>query len=205
MANHVYFTITSSDDFNFLGNSPLIETEQRTVANWDGEGTTETTFIKELEEQPFMASIEPKYTDESSYDWYTSNVGAKWCALEEVDEYSLYGYSAWGEPAEMFEHLARAVADKYQSDVSLTMTYEDEFRNFFGHDTITVSDAEVDYDQCQIDGDQLTAKIEERAGCEIDDDFWDKMHTDADGEEFDGQEYADDLVYEFFQTGEWYD
>ena len=56
-----------------------------------------------------MQHLNPKFDEEGhltdSWNWYVSNVGAKWCHVEDCvyheDTQILNGYSAWSAPIDM--------------------------------------------------------------------------------------------------------
>ena len=135
MANHVYFNIyvegITEDQFN---ESVKHEKVERTYWNTD-EKYTINEFV-ELEKQPFMQHLNPEFDEDDylkdSYDWYCTNVGAKWCHVEDAEDCWMRGHSAWRQPHEMVLNLVQFLARKYDCEVNAEMTYEDEFRNFVG-------------------------------------------------------------------------
>jgi hypothetical protein len=206
MANHVYFHI-SEPEAEVI--DKLVRTWERTVTtNWSGEPIEPYTVteIVELEEQPFMPN---DCTDDTMYDWYMNNVGAKWCHLEDHDFSTLSGYSAWSPPTEMFEHLSVAISNKCGHSVFTRMTYEDEFRNFVGVATCETEmlDGEwiaaLDYEE--IEGEDINIRFkEEYPDIDIDaEDFdWHGEYETEDGSVY-PNEVCDDYVYNFFDRGEW--
>ena len=109
--------------------------------------------------------------DENSYDWYCDNVGAKWCHIDEMQDGYITGYSAWRQPHEMVLNILEHFANKYNTEVSGSMTYEDEFRNFMGkqyYGTVcgTVYDEDEVWsawegDYCETDADELMVAFNE--------------------------------------------
>ena len=97
----------------------------------------------------------------------------------------------------------------YDKEFSAKMTFEDEFRNFIGvewYDTYKVGDEwAVGMDESIVDGGDINLKIEENYKLDIsDDDFdWWGEYKDINGEMTNPSEYADDLVYAFFDDGVW--
>ena len=134
MANHVHFTIQvqgiEDDQFN-----EGVKTEERTAKNYDNEDYTFNALV-EIEEQPFMSNVSKEFDEDgdlkNSYDWYCNEVGAKWCHLDEAQDGYIAGYSAWRQPHELVINVIEYYANKYDTEVTATMTYEDEFRNFMG-------------------------------------------------------------------------
>jgi len=173
MANHVHFTIQVQGIEDEQFNSQ-VKWEKRTIKDWNG-NDMEVNQIVELEEQPFMDVGEKLYTEqgwmENSYDWYCDNVGAKWCHIDEMQDGYITGYSAWRQPHEMVLNILEHFANKYNTEVSGSMTYEDEFRNFMGkqyYGTVcgTVYDEEEVWsawegDYCETDADELMVAFNE--------------------------------------------
>ena len=111
----------------------------------------------------------------------------------------LSGYAAWSAPVTLVENIA-AYIGKADPSVSITMTYEDEFRGFIGVVVATKDGTEtVD----EMDGSQLEAQMKEHFGISVDeelsDDFdWFEELEDVHGVMREPQEVMDDLVYGFF-------
>ena len=191
MANNVSFFITADSEVDFTKEFKM-QTYTRT---WD-DSSWEVIEAVELENQPFMKNLGQKWEHnieggslENGYDWYCENVGAKWCNIEEVDEYQVYGYSAWSPPIEMLGHLA-----KYMK-TGLRMNYEDEFRNFIGVAWADPIHGDTSYDE--IEGDELVEQLCEELGIEeLPDDFewWDEYGDSG----IIPQEWMDDAVDNWF-------
>jgi len=173
MANHVHFTIQvqgiEDDQFN-----EGVKTEERTAKNYDNEDYTFNALV-EIEEQPFMSNVSKEFDEDgdlkNSYDWYCNEVGAKWCHLDEAQDGYIAGYSAWRQPHELVINVIEYYANKYDTEVTASMTYEDEFRNFMGKQYYG-SDKEQDEsingwyawegDYYETDGDELVQEFNER-------------------------------------------
>ena len=173
MANHVHFTIQvqgiEDDQFN-----EGVKTEERTAKNYDNEDYTFNALV-EIEEQPFMSNVSKEFDEDgdlkNSYDWYCNEVGAKWCHLDEAQDGYIAGYSAWRQPHELVLNVIQYYATKYDTEVTASMTYEDEFRNFMGKQYYG-SDKEQDEsingwyawegDYYETDGDELVQEFNER-------------------------------------------
>jgi hypothetical protein len=173
MANHVHFTIQvqgiEDDQFN-----EGVKTEERTAKNYDNEDYTFNALV-EIEEQPFMSNVSKEFDEDgdlkNSYDWYCNEVGAKWCHLDEAQDGYIAGYSAWRQPHELVINVIEYYANKYDTEVTASMTYEDEFRNFMGKQYYG-SDKEQDEsingwyawegDYNETDADALMASFNER-------------------------------------------
>lgn len=206
MANHVYFHILENEVALM---DKVIKTQERTVTtNWSGEPIEPYTVreIVEIEEQPFMPN---DYTDDNSYQWYCDNVGAKWCHLEDHDATYLQGYSAWSAPVEFFEQVSLAITKECGHSISTRMTYEDEFRNFVGVAQCLTEKGEdgwycvLDFEE--IEGEDINIRFSEMypdIDIEVEDFDWHGEY-EVDGEMIYPAEVCDDLVYEFFDRGEW--
>ena len=172
MANHVYFSISieglSDDSFN--ENIKLVKDKR---LDYDG-NEYEYEDFDYIENQPFMGEV-PKSFDllgdlENSYDWYCNQVGAKWCNIDEMSDNYISGYSAWSPPIALVLNILNYFSNKYDTKVSASMTYEDEFRNFMGKQyfetdgPMMVDDKYEAYEgECsETDGDELMQKFNER-------------------------------------------
>ena len=187
MANHVnnYITVMGTEEvekvFDSLGENFTV-TIQR--PNWEGVNTNYTEF-KGIEELEFM----PEYDEESSYNWYMINVGAKWCHIEEWEGDYMNLCSAWSACTEFTERLTTFLA-KTDPDVEVRHQYEDEFRNFIGVAVYKGLEAnEILFEE--MDDEDLT-------------DLFKHEHPefDHDAEEMTGEmhEAFDDLVYDWFDS-----
>ena len=210
MANHVYFTINIEglQDEQFQEH---VKFEERTAKRYDD---TEYTFnaLLELEEQPFMQRCKPEFDEDGnlkdSYDWYCENVGAKWCHVEECEYGYIAGYSAWRQPHELVLNILEFYANKYDVEVSASMTYEDEFRNFMGKQyygtNIDFADEgwyAVEGDYTETDGNALVEQFSELYPSinTEDDDFWYNEY-EVDGEKIYPNEVIDELADEFWES-----
>ena len=214
MANHVYFNI-SVEGLNEEQWATLFKTEEITYPDYMDENVTSTRLdLVEIHEQPFMSAVERTYDDEgwieNSYSWYCNNIGAKWCNIEEWEHGMITGYSAWSTPYQMVINLMEFASNKYRTELSAKMTYEDEFRNFIGVDYFETYKMEDSVFYCShteeyVDGNDLNAAVEEHFNCDVtDEDFeWWEERKNQYGEMQEPSEFADDVVYEFFETGEW--
>ena len=69
--------------------------------------------------------------DVREYSWTTEHVGPKWCYIQDFDEESFHGYSAWSEPSPALEWILSQLAP-LDPQMITTITYEDEMPNFAG-------------------------------------------------------------------------
>ena len=190
MANHVYFTIQVEglEDEQFQEN---VTYETRTGKNYKDEEYTYRELL-EIEEQPFMSNVFKEFEDghlKDSYNWYCENVGAKWCNIDECEDSYISGYSAWRQPHELVLNLVEFFAKKYNTEVTASMTYEDEFRNFMGKQYYGSDKCEEGWysyegDCIEIDGDELVEEFKERfpdLDVEAEDfDWYDEVKTGGD-------------------------
>ena len=217
MANHVYFNITVEGldaGCKALERAMPVETVERKMYD-----DTMRTFkeIIDVDKLPMYENCGQEYDEDGNqtnwYDWGCTNVGAKWIHFEDWDfeDGGMYisGHSAWSHPYPFCKKLCEFLSNIVHKDISITMTYEDEFRNFFGVDMFNSSwneeegVVEIDHDENYLEHDDLNDIIREKFGDQIDDDefdWWDTCKT-VDGEEWCAGEYADEIVYNFFETG----
>ena len=214
MANHVYFNmeiITNLTDEQW--DESFLEEE--TTRQWGDNEPHQVIEFLPLENQPFMQQANPKFDKdgnlEDSWNWYVDNVGAKWCNVDEASNGYITGYSAWSPPYTMAQNIANYITEKYGETVYIKMTYEDEFRNFIGVyniETVLREDGTHyldDEDNYQDDGD-ITCVMEEVLGegyADNDEFEWHEPCKNLlSGEEIYPYEYLDEVVYNFFETGD---
>lgn len=210
MANHVYFNIhidATSSAVDKLRDSLKTESVEITTT-WAGEKLDPPYHsykqLAELELQPFMASANPTFDEkgylENSWDWYCSNVGAKWCNIEDWDGDYFNGYSAWCAPIEMVEYLVTFIG-QWDEDVTAYMTYEDEFRNFIGICDFGLNSEGIAYSSAdELDSDEIHHHVKEKFGNLVEKStFWDEVH-EIEGEEVCPNEWMDDFIYSFFEN-----
>ena len=191
MANHVYFNIfvqgVSEEQFD-----AAIKSEEVERTYWNSDEKFTVNEIVELERQPFMQHLNPEFDEDNylkdSYDWYCTNVGAKWCHLEDAEDGWMRGHSAWRQPHELVLNLVQHLARTYDTQVSAEMTYEDEFRNFVGKSYYDSEKYEDGWDSFEgdweeITGDDLVEMLkEEYPNLDTDDEDFDWWETN---EEYD--------------------
>jgi len=209
MANHVHFTINlegvDENDFN----ENVVRTKGKRL-DYDG-NEYEWEDYDYIENQPFMDNITKTFDEngdlEGAYDWYCNNVGAKWCNIEEMEDCYISGYSAWRQPHEMVLNIIEYFAKKYDTEVSASMTYEDEFRNFMGKQYYGSDKCEDDGwyawegDYNETDGSALVEQFSELYPSinTEDDDFWYKEY-EIDGETIYPNEVIDELADQFWES-----
>ena len=136
MANHVYFYVSVNTE------SPNVEVafknvmvmEEVTRPSWNSDETYTVKELIDIDRLAFMPTGEYDSDDylENSWDYYVSNVGAKWCHIEDVDPDGLFfsGYSAWSPPITLIENLQKYLEG--YGEVDIRMTYDDEAWCFVG-------------------------------------------------------------------------
>ena len=210
MANHVYFTIHIEGIEDEQFNNSVIS-EKRTRNDYEG-NPYEITELVEIEHQPFMSLVQKRLDKdgelENSYDWYCEEVGAKWCHIEECQDGYIAGYSAWRQPHELVINLMEFYANTYETEVSASMTYEDEFRNFMGKQYYGSDKCETDGwyawegDYNETDGTALCEQFDDLFPSlnSSDDDFeWHDEH-EVDGETIYPYEVLDELADQFWEN-----
>ena len=208
MANHVYYNIDiDSTEEGLKAFEDTLVTTTKTQLNWEQKEIKieELADIHTLAFMPDAGELDEYENQVDGYNWYCDNVGAKWCYIEEWSDTNISGYSAWSAPIFMAEHIARFIG-KTDPAVSISMTYEDEYRNFIGVARITLDeDMETDVDLEETDGDEITEKMRKHFNLSEEDiededfDLWEELET-SDGNKYVPGEYMDDLVYEFFNN-----
>ena len=136
MANHVYFYVSVNTE------SPNVEVafknvmvmEEVTSPSWNSDETYTVKELIDIDRLAFMPTGEYDSDDylENSWDYYVSNVGAKWCHIEDVGPDGLFfsGYSAWSPPITLIENLQKYLEG--YGEVDIRMTYDDEAWCFVG-------------------------------------------------------------------------
>ena len=213
MANHVYFSVDFNGVSEELWNKSFLSERVARKAWDDSEYTVHE--LKELHEQPFFDYIPKEYEDDGwladSWNFYVNNIGAKWCSVESWEHPYLSGYSAWSAPIALVENMVKYFQEHSEETITAKMTYEDEFRNFIGiHEyegyeedgEFFVSDDE-NYVDCEEFQEVLNKKLSEITGQDID---VSEIEMDEELPTLSGgivipQEMADDMVYNFWETG----
>tara|TARA_Y100000389_G_C17231254_1_gene398275 strand:+ start:124 stop:753 length:630 start_codon:yes stop_codon:yes gene_type:complete len=208
MANHVYFNISieglTDEEFN-----SSVKMVKGTRNDYDGNPYDYEDYA-EIEKQPFMDNVDKSFDKDDylldSYDWYCREVGAKWCHIEEVHDCYITGYSAWRQPVELVLNILEYFANKYDDNVSATMTYEDEFRNFLGKqhfDTEKYDDWDsVEGEIHETDGEELIELFNEMypsIDTTVEDFDWHGEY-EVEGESVYPSEMLDQLADEFWES-----
>jgi len=209
MANHVYFNL-QVEGLNEEQWEELFKSEEQERPHWD-ETQPPIKFkeLVEVHEQPFMSDVDREYDEDgwikNSYQWYCDNCGAKWVNIDDWEHPAVSGYSAWSTPYQMVINMIEYASNKFKTELSATMTYEDEFRNFIGVDKFESYECDgyydVAHDENSIDGNELNALLEDKLDCDISSDefLWFEEYKDTG---IVPSEYVDDLVYHFWENGE---
>ena len=217
MANHVYFNITVEGldaGCKALERAMPVETVERKMYD-----DTMRTFkeIIDVDKLPMYENCGQEYDEDGNqtnwYDWGCTNVGAKWISFDDFEltpDGYISGHSAWSHPYPMCEKLCEFIANMTNKEIDIRMTYEDEFRNFFGVDhfySVWSEEDEcwyTDHSENYYDHSDLNDIVREKFGDQIDEDdfdWWDTCKT-VEGEELSAGEYADEVIYNFFDCEE---
>jgi len=98
----------------------------------------------------------PVSTDDvRQYSWTTENIGPKWCYIQEFDEDSCYGYSAWSWPEQGLNWILEQLSE-LDPNLITSVSFDDEMPNFFG--TYTYDGADL-YDGFEDDYEELQERI----------------------------------------------
>ena len=204
MANHVYFNMEISLD---AGQAEIVEKLRKSCEEKQGEMEW-TSF--EVQNLPIYDTA---YNEEDWYSWGCENIGAKWISVEHWDEYSISGHSAWSPVIPFMEKLVSHIAEQSGKPCNAQMTYEDEFRNFVGIHECWVDRGVLECDNVEYEGDDFNQLMLEAFGkteewFQSDDfDWWEVYPITQEGhryngEEWEPQQYVDELVYQLFETKE---
>ena len=201
MANHVYFTIMIEGVTDEQW-SEGVKIVKGTRNDYDG-NPYEYEDWDYIENQPFMANVEKTFDKdgelENSYDWYCNEVGAKWCHIDEMQDCYISGYSAWRQPHELVLNILSFYANKYDTEVSAIMTYEDEFRNFLGKQYYGTEQDHgwnaYEGEYAETDGDELVQQFEDKFGIDTSkEDFDWYAEVEVEGEMIYPNEELDEIV-----------
>ena len=194
MANNVSFYATINGSFE-------VDDKLREMFDVAKEETNNAWASWSAESLPIYDTPQ---TDEGWYAWGCENMGAKWVCIEDVDGASFSGHSAWSPPIALVINLVKTLVELSGEDISATINYEDEFRNFIGVDHISSQDGHIDHDENFVDGDELTDLVEEAFGMSVDSDefdWWDETMKTKAGNTWSPQEYIDEVVSDFWHSG----
>jgi len=97
----------------------------------------------------------PTKEEVRQYSWTTDFIGPKWCYIQDIDEESFQGYSAWSAPE---EGLVKILEELEQLDPNIvtSITYDDEMPNFVGWSVYKGSEME---DGCEWDDEEIREEI----------------------------------------------
>jgi hypothetical protein len=201
MANHVYFNC--SLDVN-NEQSALVEKLMNKCKTENGEMKWISYELQELPIYPV------KYDEDDWYMWGCNNMGAKWVSCDDYDADGCFfsGHSAWSPIIPLVENLCQYIVDIEGSEVSAKLTYEDEFRNFIGVAEFYTENGEIIVDIDEEEGDDLTNMVREAFGFDDEQEFewWEVYpikykHSTYRGEDWEPQQYVDEVVYQYFEIG----
>ena len=186
MANHVYFDchIECQDDLANKKIKDIFEVA-KSQRDWN-----------DMKIDEWDASALPIYEtpcdDNNWYAWGIDNMGAKWVSIDDVSSDYFSGHSAWSPIIPLVENLMETVYKlSVDSEVNMTLFYEDEFRNFIGKCYFYIEKA-FGKDESWLKEDEF--------------DWWAAFpitmkHHNLKGEVWSPQEYVDEIVNQFREEG----
>lgn len=125
MANHVNTTVTFAK-INDAAKAKLEEifkrirpSDKERHYNWFGD-----IFVDGKEGSP-------TYEESEKYEWTTTNIGPKWCYVEDFGDDYFHLVSAWSVPYEGINWLLQEL-ETVDENLVAEVVYEDEMPNFFG-------------------------------------------------------------------------
>lgn len=132
------------------------------------------------------------------YDWTTDVIGTKWAYINDFDEDSFQGYSAWSAPEEGVSKILEELA-KLDPNMITSMTYDDEMPNFVGWSVWLGDQLE---DGCEDDDEEIREAVfaqnpEIAEHWDHDNDEW-KCDEDGDmlDESYEAEDQFRDVMYE---------
>ena len=210
MANHVYFNV----DLSVSEHSNKTNELTTELARLGTIISSETSHGWTEYDSNLLPIYPVPYEEDNWYNWGIEQMGAKWVSIEDWDTSGVFsGHSAWSPIYPLVENLVRHLDEVLDTQVWAKFTYEDEFRNFIGiHEAWVDGSDDVDWDYDECDGEEINHLILEAYGkdeewFQSDEfDWWESypitMENHAHkGEDWCVQEYADELVYQFFDRG----
>ena len=93
----------------------------------------------------------PTKDEVRQYSWTTDVIGPKWCYIQDFDEDSFSGYSAWSAPEEGLVKILEEL-EKFDPNIITSITYDDEMPNFVGWSVYKGSEME---DGCEDDDEEI--------------------------------------------------
>lgn len=177
MANYVNFTV-NFDQINEAATAKLKELYAR-IRNEEGSHAWFSDMFVEGD---------LTYEDTGKYEWTTANIGPKWCYLEEFDEDSMHGTSAWCYPEEGIFKLLE-ILEETDPDIITSVTYEDENPNFVG---CSILEGSIQIDCLEYDYEEIIEVV-----------IGDSEILNEDSWNSDDEEWVDDEAEDVFQEELW--
>ena len=97
----------------------------------------------------------PTKDEVRKYDWTTDVIGPKWCYIQDFDEDSFGGYSAWSPPEDGLVKILEEL-EKFDPNIITSITYDDEMPNFVGWYVYSGSQME---DGCEDDDEEIREAV----------------------------------------------
>ena len=148
MANHVSFSVNFVQ-INDAAKAKWKELSDRLVKSennhefWMG-----GLWVDGQEGSPTMEETE-------QYAWTTENIGPKWCYIQDFDDTSFSGYSAWSAP-EMGLIWILEQLEEYDPNIITSFYFEDEMPNFYGANVYEGSEL---FDGFEEEGDEIMQRV----------------------------------------------
>lgn len=139
MANHVtnYIELHSAND--------AAKDEFKRLFEMGIEKDTVSPICEVISETP-----KPAEGEEGEYEWFINNVGAKWAYPDDAGDDYASVISAWSPPEEFFDNLCLHLK-KFDEDIKVAMTFDDECLNFVGQFLYNGVRDDFDYEVVECD------------------------------------------------------
>jgi len=137
----------------------------------------------------------PTLDEVRQYSWTTEEIGPKWCYIQDYDEDSFSGYSAWSPPLDGLVKILEEL-EKLDPKMITSITYDDEMPNFVGWSVYVGSEME---DGCEDEYEEIREAVfnEQPHLREHWDEENDDWATDEDGDTTDAAYEAQDELQEY--------
>lgn len=179
MANHVSYSVRF-EEINEAAKAKWNELTSRLVKEdyeyWFGD-------LWVYENGPVSAD------DVRQYEWTTSNIGPKWCYIQDFDEDGFSGYSAWSAPEQGLEWILGQLKEA-DPNIITSFYYDDEMPNFYG---AYVYEGDECYDGFEDEGDELITRCIEENPDELGG-KWDE--DDMEWADEDAEDFYREVMYE---------
>jgi len=97
----------------------------------------------------------PTLDEVRQYSWTTDQIGPKWCYINDYDDDSFSGYSAWSAPEMGLVKILEEL-EKFDPNIITSITYDDEMPNFVGWSVYKGSELE---DGCEDEYEEIQEAV----------------------------------------------